>query len=112
LYENIGFLLPSSTWFNAIKFTRILTINHQMLDSWWTDEFIPSELQENSMCVDHPDSHEREGYSIQLDRGSYENDFHATLDTAPDLSNNEPPGWQVPCLQILTVNVRTLTGAS
>ena len=66
-----------------------LTINHQMLDSW-TDEFIPPELQENDICVDEPDSHEREGYSIQLDRGNYENDFQAAQDTAPDFDNNEP----------------------
>lgn len=66
-----------------------LTINHQMLDSW-TDEFIPPELQDNVICVDEPDSLEREGYSIHLDRGNYENDFQAAQDTAPDVDNNEP----------------------
>jgi hypothetical protein len=58
-----------------------LTINHQMLDTW-TDEFIPPELQENVICFGEPDDHEREGYSIELDSGNYENDFHVAQDTA------------------------------
>jgi hypothetical protein len=66
-----------------------LTINHQMLDTW-AAEFIPPELQENIICVYEPNSHEREGYSIELDGGNYENDFQAAQDTAPDLNNNDP----------------------
>jgi hypothetical protein len=66
-----------------------LTINYQMLDTW-SEEFIPPELQENMICVDVPDSHEREGYSIELDSGNYENDFQAAQDTTLNLNNEDP----------------------
>jgi hypothetical protein len=66
-----------------------LTINHQILDAW-SDEFIPPELQENLICVDVADGHEREGYSIELDSGNYENDFQAAQGTTSNLDNDGP----------------------
>lgn len=75
-----------------VRYNRVYqntTINHQMLDTW-SDEFIPPELQENIISVDLADSHEREGYSIHLDSGNYENELQAAHDTELDLDNNVP----------------------
>ena len=66
-----------------------ITINHQMIDTW-SEEFIPHELLENIISVDLPDNHEREGYSVRLDSGNYENDLQAAQDTELDLNNNVP----------------------
>lgn len=58
-----------------------------MLDLW-SDEFIPPEVQENIISVDLADSHEREGYSVHLDSGNYENDLQAAHDSEQDFDNN------------------------
>jgi hypothetical protein len=50
-----------------------VTINHDMIGTW-DDDFIPADLQENIISVDQPDGHEREGYSVHLDTGNYENE--------------------------------------
>jgi hypothetical protein len=65
------------------------TINRDIIDSW-DDEFIPSDLQENIMSIGLPDGHEREGYSIHLESGNYENDLQAAQDTELDVENNAP----------------------
>ncbi|KFZ23650.1 hypothetical protein V502_01866 [Pseudogymnoascus sp. VKM F-4520 (FW-2644)] len=54
-----------------------LTLNVPMIDTW-TDEFIPTEIRDNIVCLDSPDGHEREGYTVSLQEGNYENDLQAT----------------------------------
>jgi len=58
-----------------------LTINYDMMDNW-PDEFIPPEIAENVITLTSPDHHEREGYTVSLEHGNYENDFHAAQDEA------------------------------
>jgi hypothetical protein len=53
-----------------------LTINHTMIENWPHD-FIPREITENITCLKSPDHHEREGYSVNLETGNYENDLQA-----------------------------------
>ena len=55
---------------------RELFINHSMIDNW-SDEFIPLELRDNIIRLDEPDHHEREGYTVSLAQGNYENDPQA-----------------------------------
>jgi hypothetical protein len=43
-----------------------------MID-YWSDDFIPLELQDNMIYVDEPDRHEREGYMENLQIGNHEN---------------------------------------
>lgn len=66
-----------------------ITINHPMIDSW-PDEFIPPEVANNITHLENPDHHEREGYTVSLQSGNYENDLHAAQDGAFDTGNNEP----------------------
>jgi hypothetical protein len=47
-----------------------------MIDNW-SDEFIPSELRDNIIRLDEPDHHERDGYTVCLAQGNYENNLHA-----------------------------------
>ncbi|KAJ6113664.1 hypothetical protein N7523_006981 [Penicillium sp. IBT 18751x] len=54
------------------------------------DDFIPRDLPENIMSVDVSDGHERDGYSIYLDSGNYENDLQVVNDTQLDVDNNSP----------------------
>ena len=56
-----------------------LTINHGMMDSW-VDKFIPPEIQDNIICLGESDYREREGYTVSLQIGNYENDLHAAQD--------------------------------
>src|SRR5271163_2880415 len=56
-----------------------LAINYTMIDSW-ADNFIPPEITENITCLGKPDHHEREGYTVSLRSGNYENDLHAAQD--------------------------------
>ncbi|KAI1829024.1 hypothetical protein DTO027I6_10052 [Penicillium roqueforti] len=53
-----------------------VTINHSMMDEW-ADDFIPTELRDSIVRVDDTDHHEREGYTVNLQEGNYENDFQA-----------------------------------
>lgn len=55
---------------------RELTINQSMIDNW-NDEFIPPELRDNIIRLDQPDHQEREGYTVSLAQGNYENDLQA-----------------------------------
>ncbi|KAJ5111789.1 hypothetical protein NUU61_001419 [Penicillium alfredii] len=60
---------------------RGLTINQPMMDGW-SDEFIPRELRDNIIRLDEPDHQEREGYTVNLAQGNYENDLQAAQDEA------------------------------
>ncbi|KAK9241994.1 hypothetical protein V1506DRAFT_123987 [Lipomyces tetrasporus] len=55
---------------------RGLAINQQMMDNW-SDEFIPPELWDNIIPLDEPDHREREGYTVNLAQGNFENDLQA-----------------------------------
>lgn len=55
---------------------RELSINHSMINNW-SAEFIPLELRDNIIRLDELDHHEREGYTISLAQGNYENDLQA-----------------------------------
>lgn len=68
---------------------RNLTINRPMIDDW-ADDFIPPELRDNIICLDESDHHEREGYTVNLRTGNYENDLQAAQDSALDASGGEP----------------------
>lgn len=68
---------------------RDLTINQPMIDDW-SDDFIPLELRDSIICLDEPDHHEREGYTVDLRTGNYENDLQAAQDSARDVHIGEP----------------------
>jgi hypothetical protein len=68
---------------------RDVTVNHPMVDEW-NDDFIPTELRDSIVCVDEADHHEREGYTVNLQEGNYENDFHAAEDDACDPRGSAP----------------------
>jgi hypothetical protein len=61
-------------------------INHSMIDNW-TEQFVPTELQDNIICLNEGDHHEREGYTINPQSGNYENDLQAAQDEG-DFDNN------------------------
>jgi hypothetical protein len=56
-----------------------VTINHSTLDQW-PDDFIPSDLQQQVICLDETDHHERAGYGVNLQEGNYENEWQAAED--------------------------------
>lgn len=66
-----------------------LAINHSMMESWPAD-FIPPEITNNITCLESPDHHEREGYTVSLEGGNYENDFHAAQDSAFQSNDHDP----------------------
>ena len=66
-----------------------LAINHSMIESWPAD-FIPPEITNNITCLESPDHHEREGYTVSLEGGNYENDFHAAQDSAFQSNDHDP----------------------
>jgi hypothetical protein len=68
---------------------RHLTINRPMIDDW-TDDFIPPELRDSIICLDEPDHCEREGYTVDLQEGNYENDLQAAQDSGCDVNISEP----------------------
>ncbi|OKO97720.1 ATP-dependent DNA helicase PIF1 [Penicillium subrubescens] len=68
---------------------RDLTINQPMIDDW-SDDFIPPELRDSIISLDEPDHHEREGYTVELQMGNYENDLQAAQDSASDVNIGEP----------------------
>src|SRR5436305_11520418 len=41
------------------------------------NDFIPPEIADNITCLTNPDHHEREGYTVSLESGNYENDLQA-----------------------------------
>ncbi|KAJ5742359.1 uncharacterized protein N7511_011545 [Penicillium nucicola] len=62
---------------------QTLTINQSMIDNW-SDEFIPPELQDNIIHLDKSDHQEREGYTVDLAQGNYENDLQAAQNESVD----------------------------
>ena len=68
---------------------RDLTINNVIMDNW-SDEFIPPEIHDNNICLGSPDRHEREGYTVSLQTGNYENDLHAAQDAIFNTDSHEP----------------------
>jgi len=58
-----------------------IVINHQMIGDW-SDEFIPPEIIDNITHINTPDYHEREGYTVSLQNGNFENDLQAAQDDA------------------------------
>jgi len=58
---------------------RGIAINYHLIDSW-SDDFIPPELQDSIICLHDADHHEREGYTVNLSSGNYENDLQAAED--------------------------------
>lgn len=65
-----------------------LTINYQMMDTW-SDDFIPPEIRDNIICLGSPDHHEREGYTVKLQVGNYENDLQAAQDESLDVDGDD-----------------------
>ena len=65
-------------------------INHVAL-SEWDDEFVPQSLVDAVIHVPESDSHEREGYTMDLQDGNYENDFQAAVDLAADRAARRGP---------------------
>ncbi|OKP14757.1 hypothetical protein PENSUB_7469, partial [Penicillium subrubescens] len=51
-----------------------IIINRPMIDDWG-DDFIPPDLRDTIIYLDEPDHHEREGYTVNLQTGNYENDL-------------------------------------
>jgi hypothetical protein len=68
---------------------RNITINYPIIDDWG-DDFIPPELRDSIICLDEADHHEREGYTVRLQTGNYENDLQAAQDGALDPSGSGP----------------------
>jgi hypothetical protein len=66
---------------------RDLAINNAMMDNW-SGDFIPPEIRDNIICLGSSD-HEREGYTVSLQTGNYENDLHAAQDVLVDDDNHE-----------------------
>jgi Domain of unknown function (DUF6570) len=67
---------------------RDLNVNHAMMDSWHGD-FIPPEIRDNIICLESSDHREREGYTVSLQTGNYENDLHAAQDALFDADDHE-----------------------
>lgn len=53
-----------------------------------SDEFIPSELRDNVIRLDEPDHREREGYTVSLSQGNYQNDLQAAQNESLDSYND------------------------
>lgn len=60
-----------------------LTIDQSTIDDW-SDEFIPPELEDNIIRLDQSDHQEREGYTVNLGQGNYENDLQAAQSESVD----------------------------
>lgn len=67
-----------------------VTINHSTLDQW-LDDFIPSDLQQQVICLDETDHHERAGYSVNLQEGNYENEWQAAEGNNDQFSEDALP---------------------
>jgi hypothetical protein len=60
---------------------RNVTINRVMTDDW-SDDFIPTELRDSIVLLDESDHYEREGYTVHLQPGNFENDLQVAQDEA------------------------------
>lgn len=63
-----------------------VVINRAMVDDW-SDDFIPTELRDSIVFLDESDHQEREGYTVHLQPGNFENDLQAAQGEAA--SDNE-----------------------
>jgi hypothetical protein len=66
---------------------RDMTINRSTINNW-PNKFIPSDLQQQIICVNEADHHERAGYTINLQDNNYENNWQAAKDILS--SENSP----------------------
>jgi hypothetical protein len=73
-----------------------------MMDNW-SGEFIPPELRDNIIQLDEPDHREREGYTVNLAQGNYENDLQAAQDEAAQDQSFDTTN----CAHFLTGSVST-----
>jgi uncharacterized protein DUF6570 len=60
-----------------------IRINHSLI-STWRDEFVPADIADNITLIPTSDAHEREGYTVRLQKGNHENDFAAAQEAAVD----------------------------
>jgi hypothetical protein len=65
-----------------------VTINHEGMDDW-SEDFIPPEILNSIICLETSDHQEREGYTVSLEAGNYENDLHAAQDAPLDAGHCE-----------------------
>ena len=56
----------------------------------WADNFIPPEITDNITCLENLDYHEREGYTVSLQNGNFENDLQAAQEEAFQTDENHP----------------------
>src|SRR5947209_3292826 len=66
-----------------------ITINNTIIEGW-ADNFIPPEITDNITCLENPDHHEREGYTVSLQSGNFENDLQAAQEEAFQTDENHP----------------------
>lgn len=64
-----------------------VTINYSAVHEW-PEDFIPSDLRQEIVCLTASDHHERAGYTVNLQDHNYENDWQAAEDH-PDLPNGD-----------------------
>lgn len=57
----------------------------------WPDDFIPSDLQKQIICLAEADHQERVGYSVNLENGNYENDWQAAEDSSDHITEGRLP---------------------
>lgn len=69
---------------------RDVTVARTTVENW-PDDFIPSDLQQQVICLDETDHHERAGYSVNLQKGNYENDWQAAEDTPDHFTEDSLP---------------------
>ena len=60
-----------------------------MIESWPTDFILP-EITNNIISLENLDHHKHEGYTVSLEGGNYENDFHAAQDRAFHSNDHDP----------------------
>ncbi|KAJ5370019.1 uncharacterized protein N7496_006111 [Penicillium cataractarum] len=66
-----------------------IAVEHSAMDEW-PDEFVPSEIQQQVICLSSTDHHERAGYSVNLHDENYENDWQAAEDCHDDPTDDTP----------------------
>lgn len=67
-----------------------MTIDHSAIENW-PDDFIPSDLQQQVICLDETDHHERAGYIVNLQEDNYENDWQAAGNSHNHFTENYLP---------------------
>jgi hypothetical protein len=65
-------------------------ISHSTM-AGWPDDFIPSAIQQDMICLDETDHDERTGYSVNLQEGNFENDWQAAEDDSGHLAEDFIP---------------------